>query len=217
MEYLLRHRIVEDMVDYPLSLFLEGTERVVVTFDRKGNAKLLVRRFFIDRTTAKVALPPCDEFIIKISNVFSDPRIVVEGLYPIQYVEEPVEADLNSARRPIESDVYYYYALTLVNSGFHRSVKESWLWRTFFDIYIEPLLESKPIEWESDIEEEMRLLSVKDAARKDKYLWTHWLLWKRILMPESMAKKEEKGVAGELAFSPVYLDQCSVRVGEQAD
>jgi hypothetical protein len=210
MEYLIRHRIVEDMVEYPLSLFLEGAERVALTFDRKGNTKLLVRRYLIDRTDTKAALPPCDEFVIKSSAMFSDPRIVIDGMHPISYVEEPVEASLNSPRRPIESEVYHYYALNLLNSGYHRSVKESWLWRAFYEIYMLPFTESKGAAWD-ELEEELVRMNAKDFARKDKYLWTHWLLWKRIIMPESMMKLTERGVAGELAFSPVYLDRYSAR------
>jgi hypothetical protein len=210
MEYLIRRRIIEGMVRYPLSLFLEGTERVALTFDRKGSMKLLVRRYLVDRTDTKAALPPCDEFIIKSSMIFSDPRVVMDGFRPLSYVEEPVEANLNSPRRPIESEIYRYYALNLLNSGYHQSVKEGWLWKSFYEIYMQPFTESKKPD-RDELEEELMRMNAKDFARKNKHLWTHWLLWKRIIMPESIMKLTKQGVAGELAFSPVYLDRYSAQ------
>lgn len=208
MEYMIRHRIVEDMVEYPLSLFLEGAERIAITLDRKTNTKLLVRRFHLDQTNPKETLPPFDEFIIKRSAVFSEPRIVMPGFRPIEYVQEPVESGLNSPRRPIETEIYHHYAVNLLNSGYHRSVKENWLWAAFYSIYILPLEERTPgtDEWE----EALHTMNAKDWAKKDKHLWMHWLLWKRIVMPDSLLKGSERGVASELAFTPAYSDRCLV-------
>lgn len=215
MEYLIRHRLVEDMAEYPLSLFLEGAERISITFDRKGNTKLLVRKFYIDRAVIQEALPPCEEFIIKTSSIFSDKRIVTQGFLPLQYTEEPVEHDLNSPRRPIEVETYNYYSKNLLNGGFHRSTKENWLWSAFYRTYILPF-ENRVQLNEHDIEEHLHQLNAKDYARKNKHLWTHWLLWKRIVLPDGMTRLAPNSVAGELVFTPAYLDLNLARAVQQS-
>jgi hypothetical protein len=211
LEYLIRHRIVEDMTDYPLSLFLLGAERIVVAIDRKGATKLLVRKFHIDQAVIKEPLPPCEEFTIKASAVFSDARIVIPGFRPMSYHEEPVESELNAPRRPIEADYYNYLTKNLLNSGFHRACKENWLWAAFYKTYILPF-EQRIVKEEDSIDEHFHQLNAKDCARKDRHLWAHWLLWKRIVMPDSMMRRPNQNIAGELAFTPAYLDLNSVRV-----
>jgi hypothetical protein len=128
----------------------------------------------------------------------------MDGFRPLQYVEEPVESGLNAPRRPIEPEIYHHYATNLLNSGFHRSVKEDFLWTAFYNVYMEPFIEKHPSWDEFDLG--FQKMQAKDFARKDKYLWTHWLLWKRVMMPESLQRADERGVAGELAFTPSYQD-----------
>ena len=206
IEYLLRNGTIRQFFQTPCSVFLENSlfsKRLVICLKKNPNKEreIIVRQWHLLETEQNKVKK--ETFQVDELCVFSDPHVIVDGLKPIPYIEQPISSKANSYNHPIDLFEYNRGLKLFLNSSLHKSYKKDWLWDSFVQVYfnglimknkmILPLLERRYL-----IEQEKKYIKTNYCD-----YWRKWNIWVSRLI-------SNEPVAPELIFLPSFAENVLV-------
>jgi hypothetical protein len=194
IEYLIRTGTITKFFQTPCSLCLEDwlSKRMVLSFESADGSKIKVTEWWLNRLGER-GLPlinverqvPADQVFEYTATWDSD------DLFPIPYVEQPIDTYLNRYNHPMDEDSYRYLFDNHLNSHKHKMHREVWLWKSFRSLHIKkPLLPLRYYEQTASRIAHYEKLTVETEFPD---LWRLWRIWKKKLL-------QSGEVATELIF-----------------
>lgn len=192
IEYITRKKdLIKNLFETPSSLFLENknsNERIAVVFQEKEEGIVSVRHWYLFQKLSNNTIKK-KIFILKKQDIFESDVVLVNGLKPIEYTEEPVNTRRNHYNHPIDYIDYNSTHLNFLNSNLHKSFKKDWLWDTFIKTYFgvtnSDRLGLSLQERRIQIEKEKKFIKNKHYS-----YWKKWNIWKYKLIYQEKVSNE---------------------------
>lgn len=130
-EYLLRNGLIEQVIEYPFSVFAtDGNSKRIVSVVDKFEEKYSIKHWKIWECEEDQALPPMEEFY---SDSWKD--ALPSGFNALKCMDIGIPDKLNNWRHPMKSSDYYKLFDGHLNDCWHAASRERWLWSTFVHTY----------------------------------------------------------------------------------
>lgn len=198
-EYLARAGIFRKMMSVPCSLFLSDSlsgEKKAVTIRPCYSCDkiMVVKHWSLTTCDPEQHLPPFDEYLVPLSGIFNDCRVVLPGHRLLNIVETTIPLQHNSVTSPMPAEIYNNNVNGYLEFVPHKNKKAAWLWRQFVAVYSPTLYAiTSDMSWGAQHSQQQDIVENMDPER-----WSRWLKWRRHLLDFS-------GLPGELAFLREYL------------
>lgn len=204
IEYLVRTKIVQDMLKMPCSLLLDcvsdPNKKLVVTIQNSyGKPKeLTVKHWLLDQTSKNQVLPPCKEFVVPRNDLYASQFVIVDDFKLLVYDADPyrIHPRQNSDDHygSIQEKQFNDCMANFYNCVPNNKKRINWLWGVFIKAFF-------PDSAKSDFG------SLGFDAQRDliegfcTIPWRGWRMWCKHIMLNT------PGTAAELAFATAYADK----------
>lgn len=187
-EYLCRHRLIENIIPKPFSIFYSGLDQNIVVTVHEAEGRLISRHWMLDLCLKTSVLPPMNEYYCQS---LDDPHIKFDWSLPERLHFVPNRLNLVN-HKPMSKFYYDWFVDRFIMSEDFAKEKIGWLWNCFFNLYEDS---------------QLKTFLPNNLFRQQEYIkysspktWRKWKSWEKNMLPVSY---------GEVAVFP-YLALGSI-------
>jgi hypothetical protein len=129
LESLIRTNAIRNLFNLPQSICLANNNShfmwVKLVDSKEGLIK--VSRWNLTQDIWN----PSAEFFLEIEEVFDQNKVIPDEFFPLEYMSQPVDCELNNYASPMRRSTYEGFFKNVYNTSVHRNLKRCFLWNFF--------------------------------------------------------------------------------------